>query len=256
MEEKTKAKNFLKLKITEETVFLALSAVPQSVAKIAKKAKLPRMTVFESLRSLKHRGIAKRIQVGKRHFWLKINSTQITNLLQLAFDSILEPNKKQNKKLFVRISENAEDIFESLKKAIIKNSEKRLIGIQSTASARLNIKTLGVKKTAELNNLIKQQGVIVEGILGGDFTELKKEFGKIWSESYAGRSAAITFLPTNLLNLSEDVYIFPESLFVINWGEKRALEIIHPEIVSTFQEIARALSLLGRKVDINELIRK
>lgn len=63
----------LGLSKTEATVFEVLLeySLPNSVQKITKKCKLPRMTVFDALRRLEKRNLAERVRMAtrKRDWW-------------------------------------------------------------------------------------------------------------------------------------------------------------------------------------------
>jgi hypothetical protein len=256
MKETTKSAHLLNLKKPEEAVLCILEQKPLSVAEIARLAALPRMTAFQALQSLKKRRLAERMLVGKRHFWVRIETNQASNLLQMTFDALINPSDNSERKLFIKTYEGAESLFSVLKNLFEAHVGERLVGFQSTDSAKECVGALGMERIIAINELIKEKGIIVEAILGKSFVELGQQYGPEWEESYVGRAAAVTIVPEEYMNLGVDIYVFRSSLLIIHWQEKNMLEIIHPEIVDTFRRLTHSFALLGRKVDINALVRE
>ncbi len=254
MKDRTKSVNLLALSRSEETVFAVLTREAQSVAAITRKTALPRMTAFQALQSLRRRKLIERIPSGKRHFWARIETNQASNLLQMTFDALINPKSHNEKKLFIKTYEGAEELFSVLKDFFEAHAGERLVGFQSTDSAKDCVQAIGMERVIRINNLIKDNNIIIEAVLGKRFTKLGEEYGQEWKESYVGRAAAITIVPEEYLNLGVDIYVFHNSLLVIHWKERSMIEIIHPEIVNTFRKLIQSFARLGRKVDINALV--
>jgi len=254
MKDTTKSANLLDLKESEETVFRVLTRESMSVADIAREVTLPRMTAFQALRSLQRRKLVERTLVGKRYFWRRIGVNQASDLLQMTFDALINPGSHGERKLFIKTYSGSADLFSVLKDLLEAYAGERLYGFQSTKSAKECIDTLGTDRVVAINNLIKEKGIIVEAVLGKSFAEMGKEYGSEWQESYVGRAAAITVVPEDFLDLGVDIFVFNHSLLIFHWKEEVLVQIMHPEVVSTFRKLTQAFALLGRKVDINALV--
>ncbi|MDQ5976133.1 MAG: hypothetical protein QG664_46 [Patescibacteria group bacterium] len=256
MKETTKSARLLNLRKSEEGVLLILKQMPLSVADITRLARLPRMTVFQTLKSLKKRNLAKTVLVGKRYHWMRIETSQTGSLLQMTFDALISSGELSERKLFIETYEGAEKLFVTLRNLFEVHPGERLVGFQSTHSAKECMEALGMERVIALNTIIREKGIIVEAVLGKNFVEFGKQYGSEWEESYVGRAAAITIVPEEYLKLEVDVFVFRRSLLVIHWKEKHMLEVIHPDIVNTFRKLTESFALLGRKIDINALIKE
>jgi hypothetical protein len=254
MKDETKSAHLLELKKPEVAILRVLSREPMSVAEIARRSNLPRMTAFVALGSLKHRGLVERTLKGKRHFWMRVEANQASGLLQTAFDAIINPGGHGERKLFIKTHDGADELFSVLRDFFEAHAGERLYGFQSTKSAKECIDTLGMDRVVAINELIKEKGIIVEAVLGKSFAKTGREYGPEWQESYVGRAAAITVVLEEFLDLDVDIFVFSRSLLIFHWKEETAVEIMHPEVVATFRKLVRAFSMLGRKVDINALV--
>ena len=254
MKDETKSAYLLELKKPEEAVLRALACEPMSVAEIARRSELPRMTAFSALQSLKRRRLAERPLVGKRHFWARAETDRVSGLLQMTFDALINPGNHGEQKLFIKTYSGSEELFSVLRDLLEAHAGERLYGFQSTKSAKECIETLGTERVVAINNLIKEKGIIVEAVLGKSFAEIGKEYGPEWRESYVGRAAAVTLVPEEFLDLGVDIFVFNHSLLIFHWKESTLVQIMHPEVVRTFRKLTQAFALLGRKVDINALV--
>lgn len=256
MKDATKSAYLLELKNPEKDVLRVLTREQMSVAEIARKSALPRMTAFTALRSLKRRGLAERSLQGKRHLWTRIEANQASNLLQTTFDALINPGDSKERKLFIKTYAGADQLFSVLKDNFTAHAGERLYGFQSTRSAKECIEALGMDRVIAINSLIKENSIIIEAVLGKNFSEIGKEYGSEWRESYVGRAAAITVVPEEFLDLGVDIFVFSRSLLIFHWKEKTLVQIMHPEVVQTFRKLTQAFARLGRKVDINALVTK
>lgn len=107
-----------------------------SIASLHKQTKIPRMTLYHALASLKERGLIHSIVIGKRRFW-NLNAKDILckKFLDIS-NSFIDNDKFYNsfdKTEFI-IVKGLDNLYEIWKEMIKSNKNGRILGIQPTSS--------------------------------------------------------------------------------------------------------------------------
>ena len=244
-------KSILGLNEEQALIIKAISSASKNISEIAEEAKIPRTSILAHLRKLEKRQMVKRVMHGKRAYWVANDS----ETLEKSFYKNLAELKIGNADDHSSILQSSEDIkitYHHGVKSIYKiwdeisNLPKhtRIYGIQPDASFGLAIKSgladMSLNKLVEINNRIKENKIIVEGVvheksvesLAGIIQEKTNVKGvKDFFESFQGRLTNTVKLPDGFLDVSSEIYMAGSVLYIVSWKDLYAVSIKDYELV-------------------------
>lgn len=262
-----KTTSLLGLTKTETKILKLLKnrSEPMVVSDISRDGKIPRMSVYLGLNSLKRRGITDYKRKGKRRFWYMVDTKTFTSSVISALTSLTGANE-------IGISSNNSDFtiyhgidglyksWESLKDL---PPYTRVYGIQPTDSIKLSIKKLDWKRIKPLNENILNKPIIIDGVLPEDYypTYIKlfahdKKTQKSSLKSFIGRGTDMTFIDEKYFKGSEtELLILPSVAYLTDWKNEVSIEIKNTVMLAFLRQLYELAKGHGRKVDQNAYIK-
>lgn len=144
------------------------------------------------------------------------------------------------------------------------NKNERVLAIQSNKSWKHLHEKISSAKLMHFNSLVKENKLIVDGILHEDAYKLYKSFlennptykKEMMVESFSNRSADYTSVSPKLFDYNAEIWIFQRSCLIINWKEEVAVEIINNDIIGFMKDMFICVKQIGKKVDHNHAMRE
>ena len=260
--------NLLRLSKNEVKVLRLLknSPDPMVIADIADKGKIPRMTLYLALESLKGRGLAGYTRKGKRRFWHIVDtkaftSNMINALSELSGESEVGITANNTGFTIYRGIDGLYKSWDSLKDL---PPHTRVYGIQPTASIKLAVKKLDWKRLKPLQENILNKPIIIDGVLPEDYypTYAKlfahdKKLQKDSLKSFIGRGTDMTFIDEKYFKDSEtEMLILPTVAYLTDWKNEVSIEIRNPVMLGFLRQLYELAKGYGRKVDQNAYLKE
>ena len=250
----------------EERVLHALGTDRLTLTALARETGIPRQTIHDILARLKARGWVSSCNVGNQKRWMKvapeIHMEQLQHTLGSLFSNQSFTDLRHRDTTEVHFVEG-KDMSTHYVELFTKHLplKKRIQAVQPTKSAHQQTKALNLSQTIVLNETIKKNKLVMEGILAQNYyTESTQQYGLDWLKSFDGRAASTVTLPDDFLGLNVEVYYFDQKVLICNWFDQTGLSIQNPALVQVFKHYLDLLSHSGRKLDqqehITSLIRK
>jgi DNA-binding transcriptional ArsR family regulator len=231
---------------------------PLSVSRIAAQSKVPRMSVYLALASLKGRGLIYFKRKGKRRFWFRHSDKEIASLLGRIAEKIHSHTGRvevAHGDTGFALLKGLPDLFAIFERIAKGHKAQRLIGIQPTASLRNVLKRFSWDKLQPIQESIRKNKIIIEGLLREDYyptlaTLLRDPVAKKKAlESFIGRSTDMAFVSNEYLNSEAELMMFGDIAFLVNWKDEVALEIKNKDMLDFLKELFDLARGYGRKVN-------
>lgn len=265
----------LNLSNNEIKVFECLKEYPESnIARIQRGVKIPRMTVYLTVSSLKKRGLIDFHRRGKRDYWYVLpNHILISEIMDMT-KTLIEGNPATKNDVsgtlpHFAVHTGADTIIQLYIKKFQNEHKNRLYIIQPFSSLTALIqKTKRPELIIELNEIIKNNEIIVEGIFEqatparyhGLLHKSKKfsghEVEQVYTAIEARVNETIHVSDEILKNIPVEILVLKDVIIVTSFEEGWALEITHKSVADALRGIIQLLKILGEKVDQAELARK
>lgn len=236
------------------------------ISDISTFSKLPRMTIYPALSSLKERGLIDYTRKGKRKYWFKESEDTIahrlTEIASSMSKNIVEVRKDDSGFIIHRSLKSIYTIFERIAAL---NPGERLRGIQPTASMVNVIHNLKWEKELKpIQDAIREKGIVVEAVLQEDYyTTLYKEIykdnprrAKEHIQSFIGRATDMAYVTTNYLNANTELMMFRKVAFIVNWKDEVAIEIYNKDMLEFLTKLYELARGYGKKVDQNQYLKE
>lgn len=228
---------------------------------ISEHIKVRRPTVYQILPRLHKRGLAKTyIREGKK-YWAYAKDRDLEQELYEAkkalfdFEEGVEEVRGLSDSTVV-VHRGGEAIRKLLRGILKDNNDQRLYAIQGDTVVIGWNKVFGIEGTNELNRLIKQNRIIVEGIIPhGWFERQTKALGKKWAQDFEGRMSVTHSIDSEYFEHGGQVWIFKNSLYLVAMNEEIIIEVRNSEIQKLILEMFRFIQDNSRKFDVNALLR-
>ena len=260
--------NFMGLSKREIKVFEFLRKQPNSqVATIVREIKIPRMSLYLTLKSLKRRGVADYIHKGKRKFWFAIPNSQLTEYVVNAAQSLEDAGE-----IRFSLAESGFAIHYGIKGVYKVWSElqkldprARVHGIQPTSAMKYALAKLDwQEKIAPLQENILKKSIIIDGVLPDDyysslidFYAHDKKLQKNMLKSFLGRSTDMTFVSSGYFKDAEsELIILPNVAFLTDWKNEISIEIRNHSMLKFLVELYELTKGYGKKVNQEDYIKK
>ena len=165
--------DFLKLSKNEVRALEYLNGHPDAqISDVSQELKIPRMTVYLILNSLKARGLADYLRKGKRRFWNIVSGSKMVADIMGATYSLTETgeiriNAKNSGFAIHQGLKGMYKVWEELQKL---SPNSRVYGIQPTSAMKYALKRLDWhEKIGPLQESILKKPVIIDGVLPEDY---------------------------------------------------------------------------------------
>lgn len=257
--------SLLKLNRHESKILSSLSTDEgMIVSEIADKSRIPRMSVYLALSSLKNRGLADYSRKGKRRFWTRLSNEKIFNLIDKTAKEIYNNHDKVEIKhgdsgfVVLRGLDNLFTIFERIANG---HKGERLIGIQPTSSMKNVMNKLSWNTLKPIQDAILKNKIIVQGLIREDYyptfiSLLKtKDKKKEALQSFIGRLTDMVMVSNEYLNSESELMMFKDVAFLVSWKDEIAIEIKNKEMLSFMFECFELARGYGKKVNQNEYLK-
>jgi len=243
-----------------------------SVSALANAAKLPRSTVSSALRKLHKRGLIRRVSKGYASVWRLVKQTKLKEEFDEAATSLgviseTERRKRDTRDIFgVRVSKTSEvKIYRGVQHVpdvyrywFINSGAKRIYGAETGGAVLSWLKYVPTKATNQMNEEIKENGIIVEGVVTEDIKDAYRAFAvhdSAWPHTFGGRMQAIRLVPNTLLRGNLEFLIAKDTVLLNNWDEQVVITIEDKSVASFFKSLYDALYETGKTFDQNAFIR-
>lgn len=118
-------------------------------------------------------------------------------------------------------------------------------------------KVFGIDGTNELNQLIKQNRIIVEAVLPhGWFERQTKALGKKWAQDFEGRMSVTHSIEPEYFEHGGQAFIFKNSMYLMAMNEEIVIEVRNSEIQKLILSMFHFIQDNSRKFDVNALLRE
>jgi hypothetical protein len=250
----------LGLSVLEKKIYPGLMGEPIHISGLAKKSRIARTSLYRPIQALRKRGLIEPVQIGKRTYWKKASSASLLLIARslLAGASGDDTSATLHPEFFLHSGK--EDLMRLYEK-LAEKREARVFGIQPNKSAESVLDVFPFKRLVRLNQRIKEQNVIVEGLLQEDFVPfyietLKKHRLPVEEifRAFGGRAADTTYVPKQYINFDSEMIILPTSALIFHWSKLVAIEIYNQETIGLLKDLFVLAKSFGYKADQNEMV--
>jgi len=252
---------------SEEKILAVLNSTEgANVSDISKKSKVPRMTTYLALDSLKQRGLVLYTKKGKRRLWKKEADKDIASKLlkvsRLVSDNFDKQHIHHNKNTGFTIYRGLNSLFEIFERISNGNKNQRLLGIQPTKSMLNVVNKLSWKKLQPIQDAILKNKIIVEGLVREDYyptllsTAKNNKEREVIINSLIGRLTDMMFVSNEYLNADTELMMFGDVAFLVNWKSEVGIEIKNEDMLDFMKECFYLARGYGKKIDQNSYLRK
>jgi predicted transcriptional regulator len=221
----------------------------QSVASLSHIAKIPRMTTYLTLASLKSRGLIKYSQTGKRKFRQIADKEKMSAIFRKTDFSVIK---------------GLENLWNIWERAANSPKYGRIYGIQPTASLKEILSKIDwEEKISPVNSGITKNKLIVEGLIREDYIlnylkpfEGNKEKQHQILLGLQNRSSDMIYVSNDYFNKPVDFLMFENHGYIINWKSEVAIEIKNKDTLDFLKELFDLARGYGKKVGQGAYIRE
>lgn len=246
----------------ENQLFQGIPDTPQSISALSIMLRVPRTSLYRPIFALKKRGLIEAVKVGRRTYWRKMAQDSLITSLGSVLTLGIESN--------IRTPLHPEFFLHTGKEALMRLYEKlaekrgaRVLGIQPNKSAESVLTVFPFKRLVRLNERIKGQHVIVEGLLQENFIstyiKIVKKHGlgiKKILKAFGARSADTTYVPSQYFNFDSEIIILPKSAIIFHWSKLVAVEIYNHETIGLLRDLFKLAQNFGHKADQNQMVQE
>ena len=251
-------KQLLGLSRSEKVAFDSLTEQPQTVAKLVQISGLPRTTLVKILRRFKERGLCETTRTKTRTLYQQAPPELIArNILPsgaLPSGNISIPFIADRS---IKIYKGKDPILGLYRDIISQNFSKPLEVIELSESLQYILEATNIEDLNETNKVISKSKSVLDVIVEEDFFERIYQYHpndfETFLENFLNRAAHVTTIPAGLLDLPNDLFIFKDAAFIVDWKHRVAIEIQNPLVARQFKELFRVVKSLGRKTNYRQL---
>lgn len=223
---------------------------------------ISRPAIYEILARLKSRGlIGSYIKDGKT-YWRMARNRDIEETIYEAKRQLLGIEEgveevRGASDATVIVHRGASAIRALLSSLFKDNKEQKLYAMQGDVVDIGWNKIFGVEGINEINQLIKKNRIITEGIIPeGWFERQFKLLGEEWAEEFVGRAAITHEIEERYFKHGGQVFVFKDSLYLIAMNEEIIIEIRNSEIQKLILAMFRFIEDNSKKIDVNSVLRQ
>lgn len=254
-----------------ETSILGVLTTAKSIQMIAEDTSLSRTGVNYALKKLIGMKLVTYALFGRRKLYSSITAKAFSQKLKNILGEI-EISSKDKKGTGIRVSKESQftihvgikEVVEAYSRIASTNQNTRIKAIQGYKSWITIVEKLSPNELVQFNQSIRENHLIIDGILQenqyaryADY--LKKHPGSTntaSAKSLTGRMADYTAIPSNFFDVFSEIWIFKNTVIIINWNEEVAIEITNQEMMAFLRDMFEFVKIGGKKVNHEEEMEK
>jgi predicted transcriptional regulator len=258
----------LGLNVTEVTILSAIS-VAKTVQDIAKDTDISRTGINYSLSQLEKKGLVRSVKYGKRFRYIALSPQEVALSLQSVIDAVQIDTSikkgarvKASKESEIVIYHGIKEILPAHDRIATHNKNTRIKAIQPNKSWMNLHKKLTPEQLIHFNDTIRKNELVLDAVLQsdayvkyGEFFKHDPQTIKAIAESFADRMADYTAVEKTLFDFHTEIWLFEQTVFIINWQEEIAIEITNKDIMGFIKDMYDVVKATGKKIDHNQAMR-
>jgi predicted transcriptional regulator len=276
-------RNILGLTQCESLIIRHLSRQSYNISQLAKVTKIPRTSLYTSLKNLHKRGLIHPKKKGVSVSFSKIDSDTVQQLYMKAFADLsysLSSNatrsntdeyfitkqsktkpQKGDKTGFTML--NGSDALIEGWKDITATKQSRVRAIQPTKVLIDILTAVKPEKIIPINNMIKDKEIIMDAIVQENtmstYMNMFKNSPQLQTDiikSLEGRSADFTLVENKYLNCHSELIIGARSALILDWRKEMGIEIKNEGMIELLRELFELAKGYGKKTDFTKHVKK
>jgi hypothetical protein len=243
----------LGLSSKEHAVLVVLQQQPlaHKTIKVAREADLPYATAGFILMKLEKRKLVKRVRIGNHFEWVyRRNIEMIDNPTSISSSKI--PNQDS----FFLVVSGMTNIIKELTKILELAPTERLYSIQGAGISKTILKKMDMKFMSHIHNEIRHRKIIIEGVVAESVFNLFSKMNEGQLLSHLDRMTIAYILPDELIKFPLDIFIFRDRVLLVDYETERLVRIDDGALSQTFKSLFCIAEQYGKKVDLNDYIRR
>lgn len=255
----------LNLTNDESSVLKALEVGHVSMTDLASITKIPRTTLYTTIKTLKSRRFVEKYKIKNKTIISLVDKSKIDSILFTESTHQKTENEEWLKSPDFKIIHGLENLIGVYEK-ITSQKNQRMHAIQPTSSMLAAIKKVKPEKLVELNELVKNNKIVFDAIIHQNYmskymdTYLKENDHKQTQEkllkSLEKRMSEMSIINNDYLNAGSEIYFTDSRLFILNWEDEVAISIENKEIINLIKGLFDFAKNHSVKVNYHELIAK
>lgn len=220
----------------EKLLYSKLGTESLSIAEIARRTDLPRMTSHYIIQRLFDRGILTRKKRNKQYLYCLVPVEKL--ILEILPQSSMSPcniSLPIKEGTGIALYHGFDQIYNLYKKICEKNIKKRVCTIQTTASTQSIYNQFDLESLDKIHYLMTKNKLIIEDIVEEDFFDpIREKFKNNFNEimkPFLDRQLVTYVIPKNCLSFTNDMVLFKDVVVFIDWPQEIAIEIKNEQIV-------------------------
>ena len=233
---------------------------------IHRETGMSRTAIYHILNVLKKRGLIERYKENGKFYYRMVSDETIANKLyeikrelnKGGFSPSLEGRAGEGREsMGVIIHQGLPAIQACFIKMFTENKNCKFIGVQGNNTLPLYVKYLGDGFVDKLNKQIKDNKIIVEGIMSEGWEATSKaSFDSEWAKNYIGRMANVHQIPSEYFKHHGEIFLFKDTLYLIALRELTIIEIRHGDISQSIAMLIKYIMDNTHTIDINRRVKE
>ncbi len=255
----------------KEILILEAFKEAKNHGEVAEMTHVPRTSVAFTAKRLLQKGLLLPVRHGKRFLYVSLNEEQLQNRLKQTLGE-MRVTANERKGAQIKISKESQftihvglnEVIEAYSRIAVLNKNTRIKAIQSYKSWITIVEKLGPDGLIRFNQFVRDNDLIIEGILQENYYEL---YGKYLrehprsdsidtAESLGQRMADYTLVPAEYFNVYSEIWIFRTTVIIINWQDEVAIEITNDQMMSFLRDMFEFVKMRGKKINHEQELRK
>jgi sugar-specific transcriptional regulator TrmB len=255
----------LNLTNDESSVLKALERGHVSMTDLASITKIPRTTLYTTVKTLKERTFIERYKVKNKTIICLTEKNKIDSILFTESTHKNSNNEEWLKNPDFKIIYGLENLIDVYEK-ITNQKNQRMHTIQPTSSMLASIKKVKPEKLVELNESVKKNKIVFDAIIHQNYmtkymdTYLGESDHKQTQESLLksleNRMAEMSIIDNEYLNVGSEIFFTDTQLYILNWEDELAISVENREIIALIKGLFNFAKNHSIKVNYHELIGK
>lgn len=229
---------------------------------INKQTKISRTAIYHILNVLKKRGLIERYKDNGKFYYRMVSDDEIANKLYEIKKELtgvasgkIEIDNNLNKNIILH--QGLDAVKSCFVKMFTENKNGKFTGVQGNNTLPLYGEYLGKGFVDDLNKKIKDNKMIVEGIMAEGWEATSKDsFDNEWATNYTGRMANLHQIPSQYFKHHGEIFIFKDTLYLISLRDMIIIEIRHSDMSQAVISIIKYIMDNTDTIDINKSIKQ
>ena len=135
-------------------------------------------------------------------------------------------------------------------------SGERIYFIEPYYQTEKFISSIEQNTISKIAELFKKRKNISIGISSVKNIKLLENYGKKTLQNMLGRMTIVYTIPDEYLNFKDMILVYKDFVYIFNFDKKSVAEIKSSSFAESLKSIISALQNFGKKIDLNEQIRR